>query len=71
MTATTRATGGDDDDNDGDGATCDDDKDDNDDEDDDDGDGATKGEDPMEGGMGVVHPQYLEVFTYKNCIYVR
>ena len=54
----TRATGDNDDNNDGDGATRDDDKDDNDDEDDDDGDGATKGEDPMEGGMGVVHPQY-------------
>ena len=32
--------------------------DDDDDNDDDDGDGATKGEDPMEGGMGVIHPQY-------------
>ncbi len=58
MMATTKVTGNDDNDDDGDGATRDDDKDDNDDEDDDDCKGATKGDDPMEGGMGVVHPQY-------------
>ena len=58
MTATTRATGNDEDNDDGNSATRDNDKDDSDDEDDDDGDGETKGEDPMEGGMGVVHPQY-------------